>query len=100
MHKSKIDAVYELREAAEAHGRAETVLQLGSSPQNRDAALQTRVELEAKTAQALEACEYCGRLHRDDEPHPAASAHHTAQGVIELRFDKPAADIDAEDPPA
>ena len=98
----KVEAVYALRHAAEAHGRAEAQLDIENSPENRDVVLDTKVELEAKTAEAIESCQYCGRSHQDDHPHKRASVTHTPEGIIELRFAPRADDVPKKDaePPA
>ena len=94
----KVEAVYALRKAAEAHGRAEALLDIKNTPENRDTMLDTKVALEAKTAEAIESCHDCGRTHADDHPHKRATVTHTPEGVIQLSFDAPTKD--AQEPPA
>jgi len=71
MTKKKMDAVFELREAAEELGRQEQKLEADQSPERRDAVLDARLEVEGKTAEAIDACEDCGREHCEDESHAA-----------------------------
>lgn len=59
-------AVFALREAAQAHGRAEAKLEGVQDPGARDELLLKRLEMEAKTARAIDACTHCGRVHADD----------------------------------
>ena len=69
MMPDKIAAVYALREAAEDYARVEA--EIGEQPDGleRERLLDARTRLEAKTREAIETCEYCGRPHLDDEPH-------------------------------
>ena len=97
--KDKVEAVYALREAAEAHGRAEAALDAHDSPHNRDVVLEKKVELEACTAEAIESCQFCGRTHADDHPHSRATVTHTPEGLIQLHF-KPKDSEASEEPPA
>ena len=64
--EDKVAAIYELREAAEAHARIEA--KVGEKPRgtDRDRLLDARIELEQKTQRAIESCVYCGRAHADD----------------------------------
>ncbi len=62
--KDKVDAIFELREAAEEHGRVSAELEdQPHSPEARDAVLEARTKLEAATAHAMESCHYCGEAH-------------------------------------
>lgn len=69
MAKNKVDAVYELREAAEEHGKAEAMIDSDRSPENIGRLLDAKERLEVKTVEAIEACEHCGEEHCDDESH-------------------------------
>jgi hypothetical protein len=51
-----VSAVYDLREAAVAHGKAVASLERETTPQARDAVLETKLELEVKTAAAIDEC--------------------------------------------
>jgi hypothetical protein len=51
-----VSAVYELREAAVAHGKAVASLECETTPQARDAVLETKLDLEVKTAAAIDEC--------------------------------------------
>ena len=66
--KSKVDAIFELRDAAEEHGRA--IAELSADPASvagQDAVLEARSKLEAATADAIDSCHYCGLPHNPDE---------------------------------
>jgi hypothetical protein len=65
--EDKISAIYALREAAENHAKIEA--EIGSHPTgaDRDRLLDSRIELEQKTQQAVESCVHCGRLHADED---------------------------------
>jgi|GEM_PF-2515978 len=89
MTKEKVDAVFELREAAQELGRQQEKLERDGSPEQRDAVLDARLEVEGKTAEAVEACAYCGREHCDDEGHRARrmpNVTHAGEKVIRLEF--------------
>jgi hypothetical protein len=71
--KDKVDAIYDLREAAQEHGRVSAELEdRPGSPEARDAVLEAREKLEAATVEAIESCHHCG------EPH-LTSAHHESR---------------------
>ena len=65
----KIDAIYELREAAEAKARAEQEVDAAPSPEKKDQLLETQLTLEEKTVAAIEACNECGHEHAPDADH-------------------------------
>ena len=65
----KTDAIYSLRNAAEAKAVAEVKADANPTPAARDALLEARLELEAKTQDAVEACHECGHSHAVGEPH-------------------------------
>lgn len=69
MPKNKLQAVYELREAAEEHGRIEQQIETDRSPANIDRLLDAKERLELKTVEAISACEHCGLTHCGDESH-------------------------------
>ena len=69
MAKNKIDAVYELRAAAEEHGRAEKMIETDRSPENIDRLVDAKEIMEVKTIEAIEACHECGEVHCNDESH-------------------------------
>lgn len=71
--KHKIDAIYELREAAEEKARAETEVDVAPSPEKKDRLLETQLTLEEKTVAAITACHECGHEH-------AAGADHRWNG--------------------
>ncbi len=86
MARNKVQAVYELREAAEEHGRAEAQIDLDRSPENIDRLLEAKEHLELKTVEAIESCEHCGENHCDDE------SHQRKTNVINVQFAKNEAD--------
>jgi len=65
--KEKLEAIFDLREAAENHARAQVALELHDTPGRRDALLEARLHLEETTQEAVESCEHCG------QPHPEAA---------------------------
>ncbi|MFN2529187.1 MAG: hypothetical protein ABR584_10790 [Candidatus Baltobacteraceae bacterium] len=79
---NKVQAVYELREAAEEHGRAELQIDLDRSPENVDRLLEAKERLELKTVEAIQACEHCGETHCEDE------SHQKKTNVIKVEFAK------------
>ena len=82
MEPDKIQAVYELREAAEEHGRIEAALGDRADYAARRRLLDSRLTLEAKTQHAIEVCHYCGLAHLEDEPH----GHARTESIIEVDF--------------
>ncbi|MBC5816429.1 MAG: hypothetical protein GIW97_07795 [Candidatus Eremiobacteraeota bacterium] len=82
MAKNKVQAVYELREAAEEHARADAEIDADRSPANVDRLLAAKERLEVKTVEAIEACEHCGDNHCDDE------SHQKKTNVIKVEFAK------------
>jgi hypothetical protein len=77
--KDKIDAIYELRDAAEQKAHAERDLESMGTPEARDALLDAQMELEKKTYEAIEVCHECGHEHGEGEPHASGGK------VIEFR---------------
>jgi hypothetical protein len=67
--KQKIDAIYDLRKAAERKGRIEHALSGQPSPERRTQLLESMLELEDKTATAIASCHECGHEHDPGEPH-------------------------------
>jgi len=66
--KNKVDAIFELREAAEEHGRANAELEVKpGSPEARDGLLEARAKLEEATVDAIESCHHCGEAHLTSE---------------------------------
>lgn len=76
--KKKLEAIYSLREAAEAKVLAELHADAEPTPAARDALLDAQLDLEAKTQDAVEACHECGHSHATNEPH-------YANNVLDLR---------------
>jgi hypothetical protein len=69
----KIDAIYELREAAEEKALAERRVDEHPSAHNRDELLDKQLKLEDKTLNAITACHDCGHPHDASEPHVKGS---------------------------
>jgi hypothetical protein len=65
----KIDAIYEVRAAAEKKALAEKALDEDPGMEKRDRFLEARLTLEEKTIAAIEVCHDCGHAHGEDEPH-------------------------------
>ena len=64
--REKIDAIYDLRDAAEAKVRLEAAVDETPTPAARDALLDATLDLEAKTQHAIEACHECGHAQGGD----------------------------------
>jgi hypothetical protein len=67
--KNKVDAIYDLRQAAEEKALAEKKLDENPSPENRDELLEKQVALESKTMTAIEVCHECGHGHPPEGAH-------------------------------
>jgi hypothetical protein len=67
--REKIDAIYELRTAAENKALAEKALDDEPGAERRDQLLHAQIKLEEKTIEAIEICHECGRTHPSDELH-------------------------------
>ncbi|HEV3195422.1 MAG TPA: hypothetical protein VGZ06_04740 [Candidatus Cybelea sp.] len=65
----KIDAIYEVRAAAEKKALAEKALEDDPGMEKRDQLLEARLTLEEKTIAAIEVCHECGHAHGAGEPH-------------------------------
>jgi hypothetical protein len=65
--RKKIDAIYELRTAAENKALAEKALDDEPGAERRDQLLHAQIKLEEKTIEAIEVCHECGRPHSSDE---------------------------------
>jgi hypothetical protein len=72
--KRKIEAIYELRQAAEEKARAEKEVDDAPSAEKKDRLLETQLKLEEKTVAAIRLCHECGREH-------AAGADHRWNGA-------------------
>ncbi|HEY1729003.1 MAG TPA: hypothetical protein VGG22_11565 [Candidatus Baltobacteraceae bacterium] len=95
--EDKVAAIYELREAAEAHARIEA--KVGEKPKgsDRDRLLDARIELEQKTQRAIESCVYCGRSHTDDE-NECDSGQGSKGNVIPVDFNQRSSGGEEEPP--
>ena len=69
--KEKIDAIFELREAAEKKALAEKALSEEPKAEKRDELLDAQLVLAEKTMAAIEVCHDCGHPHGGGEPHQA-----------------------------
>jgi hypothetical protein len=67
--KEKLDAIYELRAAAEEKAVAEMALAESPSAEKRMDLLDAKLKLEDKTMTAIEACHECGHEHPAGTPH-------------------------------
>ncbi|HXB83422.1 MAG TPA: hypothetical protein VNU22_08770 [Candidatus Acidoferrum sp.] len=67
--RKKIDAIYELRTAAENKALAEKALEDEPVAERRDQLLRAQIKLEEKTMEAIEVCHDCGGTHSSDEAH-------------------------------
>lgn len=75
--KKKIDAIFELRTAAEEKALAEKAATDHPSPENRDKLLDRQLDLEEKTVSAIDVCHECGHEHQPDAPHLRAPHEHS-----------------------
>ncbi len=71
--RSKIAAIFELREAAERKALADKALSDDPSSEKRDELLSAQLELAEKTIAAVEVCHECGREHAPETPHSSAA---------------------------
>jgi len=78
--RSKIDAIYNLREAVESKVRAEQKLESDASPDARDELLAAQLEVEAKTQDAIDICHECGHEHAHGTPHIPSTSPSTSSG--------------------
>ena len=69
--KSKVEAIYEVRDAAETKVHAEQALEAEPTPEKRDELLDAQMKLEEKTQDAIEVCHECGHEHAPSTPHAA-----------------------------
>ncbi|HEV3091578.1 MAG TPA: hypothetical protein VGX91_09100 [Candidatus Cybelea sp.] len=69
--RKKIDAIYELRRAAEEKALAEKALEENPGPKRRDQLLEAQMTLEAKTHDAIDVCHECGHAHDSGAAHGA-----------------------------
>jgi hypothetical protein len=67
--RRKVEAIYELRKAAEKKALAERNLVENPTPQNRAKLLETQSALETKTMDAIDVCHECGHEHDAGSPH-------------------------------
>jgi hypothetical protein len=67
--KDKIDAIFELRDAAEEKALAEKAVDDDPCWQNRDDLLDKQLKLNSKTTTAIRACHECGREHLPNASH-------------------------------
>jgi hypothetical protein len=66
--KQKVEAIFDLREAAEAHALARLAVDQAPSPARKDALLDAKLTLEEATQDAIDACEYCSLPHAKNSP--------------------------------
>lgn len=92
----KIAAIYDLRDAAEAKANAQNAVESHSTPDSRDALLDAQIELEAKTADAVDVCHDCDDPTHDHDrkntggggtPAAARERPRTTDNVIEVDFE-------------
>ena len=67
--QQKLEAIYDLREAAELKAHAERDLAMAPSVAARDALLEAQLVLEERTQIAVEVCHECGHAHELGGPH-------------------------------
>ncbi len=69
--RRKIDAIYELRRAAEEKVLAEKALEDEPGAKRRDELLEAQMTLEEKTLDAIDVCHECGHAHDSGGAHGA-----------------------------
>ena len=67
--RKKIDAIFDLRRAAESKALAEKALEERPDPKRRDALLNAQIKLEEKTAEAIDVCHECGYARESGHQH-------------------------------
>ena len=67
--KKKIDAIYDLRDAAERKARVQQAVEEQPTKQRKDELLDAKLELERKTVEAIDACHECGHVHEPNQDH-------------------------------
>ena len=67
--RKKIDAIYDLRRAAESKALAEKALEERPDGKHRDQLLTAQITLEEKTAEAIDVCHECGYAHEPGHQH-------------------------------
>ena len=67
--KKKIEAIFELRKAAEKKALAEKDLAENPTPENRDKLHDSKAALDDKTMRAIDVCHECGHEHDAGSPH-------------------------------
>lgn len=67
--KNKVEAIYELRTAAEEKALAEHDFHMAPSAGSRAAFLDAQTTLEEKTVTAIDVCHECGHEHDETQPH-------------------------------
>lgn len=67
--RKKIDAIYDLRRAAESKALAEKALEERPDPVRRDELLNAQMKLEEKTVEAIEVCHECGYPREEGHQH-------------------------------
>jgi hypothetical protein len=75
--EQKIDAIFELRTAAEEKALAEKAVTEDPTPENRDKLLDRQLELEKKTVTAIDVCHECGHEHLPETPHVIPPRQHS-----------------------
>jgi hypothetical protein len=66
--KQKVEAIFDLREAAEAHALARLAVDQFPTPSRKDDLLEAKLTLEEATQDAIDACEHCALPHAKDAP--------------------------------
>ncbi len=80
---SKVDAIYELRDAVEAKAQPERALEDEGTPAARDALLAAQLDVEAKTQDAIDVCHECGEHHHAGQSHVVRES---ADNVVRVDF--------------
>ena len=83
----KVDAIFDLREAVERKVRAEVAAERTDDAGTRAEFLDASLDVESKTADAIDVCHACDRPHSSDEPHERRNQVGAHSGnVVEVLF--------------
>ena len=82
----KVEAIFQLREAAEKKANAERDLDKAPSRNQQMAFLDAKLELDEKTQVAIEACHECGHEHGPQDPHGLPARRTGADNVVNVNF--------------
>lgn len=95
--RKKVEAIFQLREAAAKQAHAERDLEASPSPDQKMALLDATLELDEKTQAAIEVCHECGHEHAAETPHRMPWARKGGDNVVSVDFTSTEADSENHD---